>query len=175
MEFWKDIQGFEGIYQVSNLGRVRSLDRFISCDNKMWLKKGKIMSQHTHSIGYKRISLHKNSVKHKLLVHRIVATAFISNPDNKPDINHIDGNPQNNYVGNLEWITESENTQHAYNLGLMKPRSGINNPMAKLTLRDIEIIKMLYCNKRLSQRNIARQFGVSNTTIGKVINNISYQ
>ena len=102
MEIWKDIPGYEGVYQVSNLGNVKSLPRMVS--------NGK---------GYLCIELKdKNGKYHFCGVHRLVAVAFIENPDNKPQINHIDGNKKNNIVENLEWCTNGENQVHAYKMGL---------------------------------------------------------
>jgi len=108
-EEWKDIEGYEGLYQVSTLGRVRSLPR-ISCQGHP-LKGGYRKPQNRS--GYLSICLHKEGVWSKYLMHRLVATTFIPNPENKPEVNHIDGNKHNNRVENLEWCTKSENLMHA--------------------------------------------------------------
>lgn len=108
-EIWKDINGYEGIYQVSNKGRVRSLDR------KVWnyTKKGRILKPHDNGHSYLNVGLHgENSVNKHAYIHRLVAEAFIPNPDNKPEVNHIDFNKRNNCVENLEWVTEEENKKH---------------------------------------------------------------
>lgn len=110
-EIWKDIEGYEGLYQVSNLGRVKSK-----------LRKGRILKP-INTKKYYSVILCKNSTTKEIYVHRLVAYAFIPNPQNKPFINHIDGNKQNNYVENLEWCTQSENCRHAYKIGLNKGRS----------------------------------------------------
>lgn len=111
-EVWKDIKGFEGIYQVSNLGKVRSLTR------KVWnyTKPGRILKPHFKNNGYLQISLSdgENVSKH-IYIHRLVAQAFIPNPNNLPQINHKDFNKQNNVVNNLEWVTTSENQLHFRN------------------------------------------------------------
>lgn len=101
-ELWKDIKGYEGLYQASNFGNIRLLN------NNKHLKQG-ILSK-----GYLRVTLSKKS----FLSHRIIATTFIPNPDNKKCVNHIDGNKLNNNVNNLEWCTHSENMQHAWDNGL---------------------------------------------------------
>ena len=101
-EFWKDVIGYEGLYQVSNLGRIKSV------------RNDKIRLNDFSSNKYLRISLWKNGSGKKFQVHRLVAQAFIPNPENKPFINHKDGNKQNNHVENLEWCTSSENQKHRY-------------------------------------------------------------
>jgi hypothetical protein len=104
LEIWKPIEGFEGLYEISNWGRVKSLHQgkemiLISC-----------LNEH----GYPRISLNKNSIRKTFLVHRLVALHFIPNPEEKKEVNHIDCNKQNPHVSNLEWTTQSENQKHAY-------------------------------------------------------------
>lgn len=116
VEVFRDIPGYEGLYQVSNIGRVKSLPR--SGDNnpsgrrlhERILKPD--VNQHSHT-QYHRVTLCKNGKTRRFLVHRLVASIFIPNPDNKPDINHIDFNGGNNNVDNLEWVTKAENMQHS--------------------------------------------------------------
>lgn len=113
-EIWKDIEGYEGLYQVSNLGQVKSLERTIIVKN---CKQSKtypecIKIPFPNKKGYLRVQLYKNNKRRNLRVHRLVALAFIPNPDNKPKVNHIDGDPTNNVVSNLEWVTGEENRAH---------------------------------------------------------------
>ena len=122
-EIWKDIEGYEGTYQVSNLGRVRSLDRYVPFGtNSSRLRKisGKVLKQQPHNKGYCVAQLSKDSKLSLYLVHRLVATAFIPNPMNKEMVNHKDGNKQNNNADNLEWATRQENEDHAFRTGLKK-------------------------------------------------------
>ena len=108
-EIWKDIKGYEGLYQVSNFGRVKSLDR------KVWnyLKKGKILKTKDNGNRYLNVSLHnKNKVEKHVYIHRLVAEAFIPNSSNLPQVNHKDFNKQNNCVDNLEWVSDLENKKH---------------------------------------------------------------
>lgn len=114
MEIWADIKGYEGWYQVSTWGRVRSVDRQIDdVSNRKRIAKGQILAQEENPKGYLRVHLSKTNCKLKhFRVHRIVAETFIDNPYNLPEVNHIDGNKQNNSVSNLEWCTGKENRNH---------------------------------------------------------------
>jgi hypothetical protein len=117
-EVWKDIAGYEGLYQVSNLGRVKSLERMIPYSKGMRKIPEKIMKQEKNTDGYLRLKLVNNSGKKNKKIHRLVAEAFIPNPEEKKCINHIDGDKSNNCVKNLEWVTYGENMKHAYENGL---------------------------------------------------------
>lgn len=118
-EEWRDISGFEGRYQVSNTGRVKSLSRKVNNHTGMLLVKEKILTAKPNPKGYVHIRVNNNDgVKSTIRVHRAVAEAFLSNPDNKPQVNHIDGNKSNNIITNLEWCTNGENQIHAYKNGL---------------------------------------------------------
>lgn len=127
-EKWKDIKDYEGLYQVSNLGNVKSLDRKIVGKDKIEKPYyGRVLSflysKQTKKHPLKRccVELWKDGSRKRAFVHRLVACAFIENPNNKPQVNHIDGNPLNNCVENLEWVTNSENVKHAYANGLINP------------------------------------------------------
>lgn len=116
-EVFKDIKGFEGSYVISNLGKVKSLDRVNAKGANI---KGKLLKTRINNSGYEQIMLYKGSRKDKknLFIHRLVALTFIG--DYKEDVNHKDGNKLNNKVTNLEWVSKSYNTKHAYSNGLMK-------------------------------------------------------
>lgn len=105
---WKDIQGFNGKYKINEKGEVYSVARNI------------IMAQQLGGNGYYKVGLRKDGTKDRYIVHRLVAEHFIPNPHNKPQVNHVDGNPLNNNVDNLEWCTPSENSIHAFKTGLRK-------------------------------------------------------
>ena len=112
-EVWKDIEGYEGIYQVSNLGRVRSLDRICIMKNgRKRLHKGRIMAFFVGHDGYLIVKLCAKSSKVSYRVHRLVANAFIHNPDNLPLVNHKDENKTNNVASNLEWCTQKYNVNY---------------------------------------------------------------
>ena len=105
-EVWKDIEEYEGLYQVSNLGRVKSLNRYIiSSNGKTLFYKEKILKLRKNKHGYLYVFLYKNTVQKFYTIHRLVANAFIENPNNYPCINHKDENKENNKVSNLEWCT----------------------------------------------------------------------
>lgn len=124
-EIWKNVKDYEGLYQISNLGRVRSLPR------KGTFKDIHILKLQKKNSGYIEVSFTKNYIKKAKKVHRLVAEAFIPNPENKPQVNHIDGNKQNNCVDNLEWCTEKYNMQEASRLGLIKRIIGKNHHASK--------------------------------------------
>ena len=105
MEIWKDVKGYEKFYEVSNYGRVRSKERTVN--NKVF--KPRYISGGDNGKGYKKMILNDGVKKERVYIHRIVAEAFIPNPLNKPYINHIDNNPNNNCASNLEWCTPKEN------------------------------------------------------------------
>lgn len=119
MEEWRDVQGYEGLYQVSNLGRVRSCDRLVtnSINSNFKVKrKGKILSNIDHGNGYIYVSLTKEGKRENHYVHRLVAKAFIPNPENLPEIDHKDHNRENNIPENLEWVSHFENIQRSRHL-----------------------------------------------------------
>lgn len=118
MEEWKDIEGYEGLYQISNLGRVKSLKRQIKRKNGViYCTNEKILKGSNNGLNYFKVQLRdKNSNKKYAYIHRLVAKHFIPNPQNKPCINHLDCNPSNNRVENLEWCTKKENTDYMIKL-----------------------------------------------------------
>ena len=164
MEVWKKIEGFEN-YEVSNLGNVRSNHYF----------KTRMLNQETVK-GYLRVSLCKNNKVKRFLVHRLVAIYFIENKENKPCVNHIDGNKKNNIVSNLEWCTHSENERHSYDV-LKKVNN--NRKLSKNDVIDIRqnCIKANTKNVVLFPGNVKAfmlKYNVDRHTILNVLNNKYY-
>lgn len=169
-EVWKDAVRYEGLYQVSNTGKVKSLERIVS--REKWHKQKvdeRILKPANDGYKYLMVSLYKNRKRHTEKVHRLVADAFIPNPSNKPQINHIDGVKHNNNAYNLEWVTEKENIQHAVLIGLRNDK-GENNPNSKLNCEKVIKIRSIYKNSNLTQKDIAKKFNISNTTVSQIVN-----
>ena len=125
MEIWKDVKGFEGYYQVSNYGNIKSLTRFDGIRER----QGQEIKQSLKYNGYLQVGLRKNSERKFFSVHRLVAIHFLDNPEAKPQVNHIDCNKQNNNINNLEWVTSKENLYHAKINGLRNNMpKGENHP-----------------------------------------------
>lgn len=121
-ETWKDVEGYEGLYQVSNFGRVKALYKELTVGNNGGTRiYPEAILALGNSVGYPKVELHKNSKGKSHKVHALVATAFLPNTLKKPCVNHKDGNKTNNHVSNLEWVTFSENLIHAIQAGLHKP------------------------------------------------------
>ena len=146
MEEWRAVVGYEGLYQVSNLGRVMSLERYDRA-KKFWPRRIRVLSH--DSDGYLVVCLYKDGAKKTCKVHRLVAQAFIDNPNNYPEVNHIDENKKNNCVENLEWATAKENT----NYGTARARKSAkqkNNvhpcPVIQKTLDGMEVARYASCS-----------------------------
>ncbi|MDS7057068.1 NUMOD4 motif-containing HNH endonuclease [Klebsiella pneumoniae] len=171
---WKDIKGFEGLYQINDAGELRSLDRKELCtrkDGKQFFRnrKGKMLNPSRDEDGYLVTMLSRDGKPKGVKIHRLVAEAFISNPENKEHVNHKDGDKENNHVDNLEWATPLENVTHAVETKL-KNDKGVNNNNAKLTMEEVKYIKENYKprDKEFGAKALAEKFGVHSITIGKV-------
>jgi hypothetical protein len=138
-EIWKPAKDYEGLYEISNQGRVRGLDRK---DPRGITVKGVILKFQEDKDGYYRVNLCKSGKKKPFRVNRLVAINFIENPDNLPVVNHKDGNKKNNKVENLEWCTRSENDLHAFRTGLRVPyNGGTNKHIAKVDIHTNKILE----------------------------------
>jgi len=166
IEKWRDIKGYENYYQVSNIGNVRSLDRTVP-HPVMGFKKGKPCKQHPNHNGYMRVGLHKLGNREQEFVHKLVGQAFVSNPNSKPQINHIDGDKLNNNVENIEWCTNKENCIHASNLGLRNPVRGIEHHNAKMNPEKVKDLRKKR-DEGWSYKQLCDLFGITKGVVGQI-------
>lgn len=161
-EIWRDIAGYDGDYQVSTFARIKSF------------KNGKVrILKPTISGDYIRIELCKDGVQKQFSVHRLVAEAFIPNPEGKPEVNHKDGKKFNCVVENLEWSTRSENIKHAFDTGLEEPNRGENNWQASLTNEQAEYIREN--PDGLTGVELAKKLNVTATVISEIQRGLIYK
>lgn len=170
MEIWKDIKDYEGLYQVSNYGAVKSLSKSWATGNNNAIRKKSetIMKQATDSTGYKQVWLSKNNSPKNTLVHRLVAMAFIDNINNKKCVNHINSIRNDNRVENLEWCTHSENIIHCISKNRKNTQIGINHWMTVLSENDVINIREL--SKSMTHQKISEKYPVTRRTVGNIIN-----
>lgn len=161
MEIWKSLKNYEGLYEISNLGRIMSLSKRGSAIKKI-RKTGLDVST-----GYLNVMLRKDNKPLTKRVHRLVAEHFVPNPENKPIVNHKDGNKRNANADNLKWCTYSENTKHSFKLGLQRKVFGNNNYITKIKDENVlEIKKLINIGK--SNKEIAKIFGVNPSQISRI-------
>lgn len=163
-EIWKDIQGYEGLYQVSNLGRVkRNYRENIDSKGRKRIFNESIIKPNIDKGGYFYVNLYKNGKKEIQKNHRLVCNTFIANPENKPQVNHIDGNKENNNVNNLEWVTIQENIQHAYK----------NNLIKSLKIEK-DVLHDLYFNKKYTLKEIGKMYGYSGDAVKRLFQKFGF-
>lgn len=163
-EIWKPIKGYEAFYQVSNFGRIKSTI----------FSKHKIRKLMPHRDGYNNIVLRKNKVASSHLIHRLVAIAFLPNPEGKPQVNHINGIKTDNRLENLEWNTYSENHKHAYSIGLKTGSKGEDNGCSVLNSSEVISIRKEYASGNITMRPLAAKYNVRQPTIYKIVNRITW-
>lgn len=165
MEIWKDIKGYEGKYQVSNYGNVKSLPRTRKAKfNSVSYKQEIILKPKTANNGYLLVNLYIESKRVMFSIHRLVALTFIDNPNNYPVINHKNGIKTDNRVENLEWCTQSHNRIHALENNLAKVAKGETHCQARLTNEQVLEIR----NDNRKQWQIAKQYGISQTMVSHI-------
>ena len=163
----KDVVGYESLFGVTE-------------DGRLWSKRTqKFLKQTKLKTGYMTVASKiggRKGVCICLRVHVAVAKAYIPNPDNKPFVNHKDGDKTNNHVSNLEWVTASENTRHAYDTGLMKSPKGFDNKLSKMCIEDVLYIRDNYIpyDTTFGSKALARKLCVSHRTILRIVNNERY-
>jgi hypothetical protein len=159
IEIWRDVKDYEGLYRVSNLGRVKSL----------YFGKERILKPFSER-GYQYVELRRHGTRKGAIIHRLVATAFIQNPIGKREVNHKDFNKVNNHVENLEWVTKNENAKHAHEGNRYNPCLGEKNGSAKLTEAQVKRIRLIKeITPSLTLRVIADMFGVSKQLICDIL------
>ena len=177
VEEWKSLKGIVecgDYYEISNLGRLRSVDREVIARNGTVKRfKGMIRKTKKNNRDYIMASLSQNNKDKTLLIHRMVALAFLPNVDNMPEVNHIDGNKNNNRVDNLEWMTSKENQAHARNNGLSN-QHGENSVNSKLTNKQAGEIRKLWNNGGISRNELSELFNVSVAVVGRILRNEAY-
>jgi hypothetical protein len=166
VEVWKDIEGYEGHYQISSFGRIKSMQRTRKSKGGTIARlKERILKQKTNKHGYLVIGLCFESKKYHHSVHKLVANAFISNCEQKPTVNHIDGDKQNNKTSNLEWATCSEQMRHAFANGLVQVRGSVkyDNTFKRNVLA-------YYKETNCSIMDLSNHFDISERTAGRIVN-----
>lgn len=162
MVIWKDVEGFEGLYKVSNDGVLISTHRHGA--------KGRVIKPQKTKGGAEEYSLSENGKVCRIYAHRLLAKCFIPNPENKPQVSHIDGNPTNNSLDNLEWVTPKENIQNVIKDGRFNNK-GEKHTNSKLTDNEVLEIRDLYKHKIYKQRELGEMYGVSQRQVSVIVRN----
>jgi hypothetical protein len=169
-EIWKDVVGFEGLYKVSNLGNVIGAGKswVWGMYNNITTRPESESKKSIDTCGYYQVWLSKNGRGKHYLVHRLIAKAFLDNPENKKDVNHKNGNKLDNVLDNLEWATRSENIIHAFKNNLKKPSSGSKHGMSRL--KEDDVLKIRELVGKHTKLELAEMFGVGRRNINNIVN-----
>ncbi|MGJ1211954.1 NUMOD4 domain-containing protein [Sphingobacterium multivorum] len=174
-EIWLPVPNYPN-YEVSNLGRVKTLQRAMkSKAGSIAAVNEKIMKGSFSRDGYPIVKISNQFGKKILKVHRLVAMAFIPNPDNKPQVNHINGVKTDNYTDNLEWVTGKENVTHGYQTGLIKASHGESHYLAKVTDEQVLQIRRMRSEDKLTHQAIADLIGVSRSIVTSILSNKTHR
>lgn len=175
-EIWRPVVGYEGNYEVSSLGRIRSVERVVYRRSKLGkscplFAKSKLRLFGQNWAGYQMVNLSVSGSVRNIAVHRLVAKAFCENPHGNPQVDHKDGNNKNNRSDNLEWVTGLENMRRSFRRGHYIPR-GEQSPHAVLSERDVRLIRAL--NGVLTKKQIGDTYGVTESNIYAIISRRSW-
>lgn len=170
LEEWRDIEGYEGLYQVSNLGNVRGLDRINSYGRFVC---GRTLVATPSTSGYPYVTLWAHGEPYRVTVHLLVLRAFKGQAEDM-QCNHINGVKTDNRLENLEWCTPSQNTRHAFRLGLATGHKGEKNGASKLVRSQVREIRRLYEGGEHTQQMIADMFGISDAMVSYIVNRVKW-
>lgn len=174
-EEWKDIENYEGLYQISNLGRVKSLAKVIKTWYRTCNMREKLLKLCSASDGYFIVILCKKGNNKTYRVSRLVAQAFIPNPDNYPQVNHINSIRTDNKVKNLEWCTAQYNVIHSYKNGFRHGTKGEKCPFAKLTNKQVLEIRQKYIPYKYTYNKLAKEYKIHPIHVGHIIRRQSWK
>lgn len=170
MELWKPAPDYEGLYEVSDLGRVRRIGKGYGAT------VGRVLKYKIDHRGYNQVSLY--DARHRSRSHkvcRLITKAFVQNPLGKPEVNHINGTKTDDSSANLEWATRSENQLHAFKTGLQEPTFGEKDGMAILTEEQVLEIRRRYASGDTTYKALAQEYGMSHFTIGGIVRGESWK
>ena len=169
MEEWRSIPDYEGYYEVSNLGRVRSVERLVPHARHGLTKQQSKILRPAITDGYYKVALSMDRRLRSFRVHRLVAQAFIDNPSELPEVNHKDGDKLNNNASNLEWCTHAQNIQHAFDNGLSVALRGATNGNSKLTEESVLAIRSEYDYGKVTLMQLAGKYGCSKRNVLDIV------
>ena len=179
-EIWKDIKDYEGLYQMSNKQRVKSLDRYKTFENgvKFLIRKAVLIKPRIRKTGYVTVGLYRSEddSKKEHFIHKLMLQTFVPNPENKLEGNHKNGIKTDNSLENLEWCTRAENNRHAIDTGLLVAPKGIYVHNAKFTEHQIRLIKRFYRRyPNANQRKVSKKMNICYKQLNKILKGGSWK
>lgn len=169
-EEWRDVVGYESSYEVSSYGKIKSIERRCASKNGKTRKvPERIMKPKIDRYGYSAIHLSKNGERRDFTIHRLVALAFIPNPENLPQVNHKDGDKLDNRVDSLEWCSAQYNVQHSFDNGLQKVPCGTDRPFFKMSDEKVREVRKRYATEGISLVKLAKDYDICPQTLHSII------